>query len=99
MCLDCSECLGISQQQLGNLAQCPAGKTKSGKEKCTPDSKGKGEHVSAATQSHLEEVRVCKANGRTYITGVFGEPGRRALVVEISERMSCNHVKVIESVA
>ena len=75
------------------------GKTKCGKEKDAPDIKGKGEPASAAMQSHIEEVRIIKAKGRTYITGVFGEPRKRTLVVEISDRMSCNHVKLIETIA
>ena len=61
------------------------GKTKCGTEKDTAGSKGKGEHASVAMQSHIEAVRVIRAKGRTYITGVFGEPRKRALVLEISE--------------
>ena len=52
------------------------GKTKSGKEKDTPDSKGKGEHASAAMESHIEEARVCRAQCRTHTTGVFGDHGK-----------------------
>ena len=65
----------------------------------TPDSKGKEEDASAAMQSHIEEVRIWRANGRAYIAGVFGEPRNKALVVEISERMSSNHVKLMETIA
>ena len=50
-------------------------------------------------ESHIEVVRIIKAKGRAYITGVFGEPRKRTLVVEISDRMSCNHVKLIETIA
>ena len=74
-----------------------AAKTKSGKETETPTSKGKGDHASVAMHSHIEEARIIRAKGRSYITGVFGEPKKRTLVVEISEKMTCNHVKLIEA--
>ena len=76
-----------------------AAKTKSGKKTETPDRKGKGGHASAAMHSHIEEARIVRAKGRSYITGVFGEPKKRSLVVEISEKMTCNHVKLIEAIA
>lgn len=47
----------------------------------------------------IQEVRIVKAKDRTYIQGVWGNPGEKHLVVEISEKQSPKHRDLIDIIA
>ena len=47
----------------------------------------------------VQDIKIVKAQDRTYIQGFWGNPREKHLVVEINERQTSNHRDLIEVIA
>jgi hypothetical protein len=58
------------------------------------------QHVCQDPESNfIKDIKITRAKGKSYITGIFGASEKKHLVVEISEKMSANHRELIEDIA